>query len=642
MLTAGPMVVTVFVTAWLSVRSGEALVAGVVRDLQHEVAAGAVSAVRQTLDPPHLLNGLNQDLLAGGILHAGDHDELQRVFFRQLHSFPSVGYVQLGTADGHFVGVERVAEGFRAERTDPALRGKGVWALDEVGGRVGTPLEEVVGYKTTSRPWYRAAMSAGHPTWSPIYQFSSQQEVRLGITAVQPWTVSGQPLGVLGTDIVLAQLGDLLEAAHLRQGGRVFLVERTGELVAHNTIQPPFRIDEQRVAHRLPATEAPDPLTVEAARLLAAELLTLEDPVHREAVFGDDLAYVYATPVRDGRGIDWVAVVALPRADFTPELHANTARTLWLVLIASLCAIGLGAVAWRWVGGPILQLADAAMALARGEKLPLPHSAMTEVAQLSDAFDRMRTELDIRQDDLARARDEAVLARRTAEEASRAKSTFLANMSHELRTPLTAILGYSELLWEEADPGASTRGDLDRILKAGRHLMGMVSDVLDLSRIEAGYVDLDRKELDLVPVVQDVANQLRGLVQQGGNVLELTVPEALRLVTDEQKLRQCLMNLVSNAAKYTKEGRVRIKVLQGGEFVHIEVADTGVGIPADQLLSVFEPFAQVGGVNQRHGTGLGLALTREYARALGGDVTLRSKLGRGSVFTLSLPLGPPG
>ena len=641
LLTTGPMVLTVIITAWLSVRAGEALVDDMVLDLQREVASGAAGAVRQTLSPPHLLNGLNQDLLDDGILDSADHEQLQHVFFDQLRRFRSIGYVQLGLESGDFVGVERTDDGFRVERTDEARSGKTVWALDDHGTRVGDAIEVVAGYQPAARPWYQAAVSAGSPTWSSIYQFSSRDTVRLGITAVQPWTHDGSVRGVLGADIVLEQLGRDLGRTRLRPGGRVFLVERSGELVAHNIVRPPFRVDGDRNAHRLQMAEAPDALTAAAASVLGERLRSLNEPVQQEVMFEGDVAYVYATPIRDGRGIDWVAVVALPRSDFTPELRANTRRTILLGFLATLLAIGMGFVSWRWVGGPLLQLGDAAEALARGERLPLPTSRMTELRKLSGAFDEMRNQLDARQDAVARARDEAVLARRTAEEGSRAKSSFLASMSHELRTPLNAILGYAELLVEERSAKGAPSPDLDRILEAGRHLLGIVTDVLDLSRIEAGRVSLSSEDTDLADLVMTVVEQLQGMIAEGGNRLVVQTTADIWVVTDPQKVRQCLVNLVSNAAKYTENGRVTVRVIPGGEFVHIEVRDTGVGIPREHLRDLFDPFYQVGGAHQRAGTGLGLSITREYARALGGDVTVRSKYGKGTVFTLSLPLKKP-
>ena len=636
-LTAGPMVLTVALTGWLSLRSGEQLVEGVVRDLQSEVTARMVASVQQTLDPPHLLNGLHDDLLSAGMLQAGDHEQLQRTMFHALLRFPTVGYVQLGTEDGHFVGVERVVDGFHVERTDPLLRGKDVWDLDEFGVRVGKPLEHVAGYQTTARPWYRSAIDAGGPTWSPIYQFSSTDDVRLGITAVQPWLVDDEVRGVLGSDIVLAQLGDQLGEAQLRGGGRVFLVERTGDLVAHNTIHPPFRIDADKKAHRLPAHTAPDALTRFAAQALGDDLATLDRPVFRDLPYEGDLAYVYASPVRDGRGIDWVAVVALPRADFTPELRANALSTLWLMALAAMAALALGLFAAKAVGGPILQLARAAAALAHGEQLPLPRTRMTEVAQLSDAFARMRTELDARQEAVERARDSAVAAQRLAEEASRAKSAFLANMSHELRTPLNAILGYAELLWEETEEGDDAREDLGRIRRAGRRLLGLISDVLDLSRIEAGHMVVVPRAFDLSALVRDVGDQLQGLVEKGGNRLVLEVPPQLPMTTDEQKLRQCLVNLAGNAAKYTTDGTIRLVLTDQGDAARIEVVDTGIGIPQEHLAGLFAPFAQVPNADKREGAGLGLALVREFARALGGDVQVESEVGVGSTFVLTVP-----
>ena len=641
-LTTLPVFVAVLLAGWLSVRNGERLVRGLVADLQLEVASGAEQALRRTLEPPHLLNGLNEDLLRQGAVDPADHDRLQRHFLAQLRRFPSAGYVQLGLDSGAFVGVERLESGFRVERTDPELTGKQVWDLDEGGHRVGPPIDAVPGYRATSRPWYRAAVDAGAPTWSSIYQFSSRGDVRLGVTAVQPWNDDdGTRLGVLGTDIVLAQLGRLMSTPRLRSGGRAFAMERDGLLVAHSSVDPPFEVTADRQAERLQAATAPDALT----QAVTAELHRLEGglagiraPLQLELPFEGDVAFVYVAPFEDGRGLDWLLVVAHPRVDFTPELRDNVAQTTALWVSAGLLALLLALWVSRQVALPVRQLAEASRHLREGRGHPLPQSRMTEVSELSEAFAQMRSELVEQQRQLAHTTQEAVAARHEAERANHAKSSFLAHMSHELRTPLNAILGYSELLGESEELSDDGRQDLARIRSAGTQLLSVISDVLDLSRIEAGVLEVHLSEVDVSQLVADAVSATQVLLESQGNDVRVSAPPSLVVHTDGPKLRQSVVNLLSNAAKFTENGVVEVAVDADDDQVTVRVTDSGIGIPADRLPALFAPFTQVEPGSHRHaGTGLGLAITREFARALGGDVSVDSELGVGTTFSITLP-----
>jgi signal transduction histidine kinase len=257
---------------------------------------------------------------------------------------------------------------------------------------------------------------------------------------------------------------------------------------------------------------------------------------------------------------------------------------------------------------------------------------------------------------LARAEHEAEATQlrvehEAAAQADQAKSRFLANMSHELRTPLNAIIGYSELLQElaEDDGKDDYLADLKKIHFAGKHLLTLINDILDLSKIEAGKMDLHLEEFDLAELVRDVANTVAPLVQKNSNTLDLQLCDGLGAVrSDSTRLRQCLFNLVSNACKFTEKGKVGVNVrrrsAEGGDWLTIHVSDSGIGMTPEQLQKLFQPFTQADTSTTRKygGTGLGLVITRKICEMLGGSVSVQSEPGKGSTFTLQIPAETKG
>ena len=270
---------------------------------------------------------------------------------------------------------------------------------------------------------------------------------------------------------------------------------------------------------------------------------------------------------------------------------------------------------------------------------------------------------------MADANERLVATQRAADAANDAKSQFLANMSHELRTPLNAIIGYSELLEEEAVETGQTAfiPDLQKIHAAAKHQLGLINDILDLSKIEAGKTTLFIEEFDIPSVVLEVTATIAPLINKNANRLEVDCPPGLGAMrADQTKVRQILFNLISNANKFTAKGTITLRVrkeegrrqkaetepLAGAAeasllpsafcLLHFEIADTGIGMTPEQVSKLFQPFTQADASTTRKygGTGLGLAISKRFCQMMGGDLTVASAPLQGSTFTVTLPAQP--
>ena len=325
----------------------------------------------------------------------------------------------------------------------------------------------------------------------------------------------------------------------------------------------------------------------------------------------------------------------------------------------------------RLITDPIadLKITMDEVSVSRDYTLRVPKKSSDEIGQLIDGFNSMigeihHTESELRKlnenlelrvaersqaaeeraDALAESEKRLRAAKELAEQASRTKSAFLANMSHELRTPLNAIIGYSEMLEEEfQDSGEKEHsGDVAKIHSAGKHLLSIINDILDLSKIEAGRVQVYPETFDLHRVVEEVTTTTEPMAAKNSNQISVAVPRDISMHTDQMKVRQVLMNLLSNACKFTTSGSINVAAVADKEagWVTVAVQDTGIGVQSEQAERLFEPFVQADASTTRKygGTGLGLPISRKFCRMLGGDLTVASEPGRGSTFSMRIPI----
>ena len=672
-----PFVLQIFaavgLTGYFSLRNGQKAVNDLAGQLQNEVSDRIDLRLDNYMETASRIVENNYDAFELGLLTTEDTEKVGHYFWKQVHNF-DVGYVLLGLksgvhiGSGHFFGDEKVTiDVVNQEKFDNG--NLYVYETDKKGNRKKIILDAgdtIVDGKFTlqNEAWYQEAVKKRGTTWSPVYNWAVEP-FPLSIAHSRPIYDDNQNLiGVLAVEQQLARISDFLGTLKASPGGRTFIIERDGLLIGDSAKEKPFKIVDGK-PERLKATDSTDSLIQNTAIHLKEEfgdLSKIKGTRQLSFKLDGERQFVQVAPWQDKLGLDWLVVVAVPESDFMGQINANTRSTIMLCLLALGVAIASGFYTSRWITRPIMQLNEASEAIADGEleQKVDEEFKVNELSVLAQSFNRMAGQL--RASFTALAETNIVLEKRVeertvelqvakedADSANQAKSEFLANMSHELRTPLNGILGYAQILQQSRSIDGKERKGVDIISQCGTHLLTLINDILDLSKIEARKMELHPVELHFPSFVQGVVEICQIKAEQKGIefVYQSDPNLPVGVEADEKMLRQVIMNLLSNAIKFTEKGKVELLVKnQSANFdesdlrnIRFEVRDSGIGMNPEDIEKIFLPFEQVGTFKkQSEGTGLGLAISQKIVQMMGGELQATSQLNKGTTFWFEVDL----
>jgi len=664
-----PFLIQIFaavgLTGWFSLRNGQTAVEQVTTQLRNELSARIEQHLDTYLQTPVLINQINAQAIATGQLDLENDSALRTHLWQQIQLFPDIAQIGFSTPDGYFRAVNHKFSppSFQWMVSDPEnpnlLK---IYPLDNQGNPE-NPVPPWSSHDPRQEKWYTKALQRQELVWTEKKQFPAAQDPEVMLSASQiGYDQDREIAGVLKTSLGLSQINEFLQGLQIGRSGQTFIMDSQGYLIA-SSLPELSPQNQSTLSFSIAAENSPNALIRLTTKQIQTELGNIEqiEQSHQlNFLFKHQRQFVQVTPIKNAQGLDWLIVVIIPDSDFMGVIYENIRNTILLCFVALMVAASLGLVTARWISKPILNLIQALESISAGnldqtldsQDSHLPKIHELEILsrsfnQMSARFRRSYEELEIR---VELRTFELKEAKEAADAANSAKSEFLANMSHELRTPLNGILGYTQILKRSQNIPEKEQDGIAIIHQCATHLLTLINDILDLSKIEARKLEIHPSDINLTPFLEGVAEICRIRADQKKiHFNYLPDPELPKGIHgDEKRIRQVLINLLGNAIKFTDTGQVSFeiqrleKIQQEEQTLHkirFQIKDTGMGIAPEQLETIFLPFEQVGDHSKKEtGTGLGLAISQKIVGMMGSEIHVESELGKGSLFFFDLEL----
>ncbi|MCS6942911.1 MAG: ATP-binding protein [Geminocystis sp.] len=653
------IVLPVTIVIYLSWKNGQKAVENLVSQIKQEALERVVQNLDNYLSLPHKLNQIVLDDIQKGRLNIYNLEDAAAYFWKKAKLFPQLTFIGYYLQDRRGAGAGRWYsdyDGIVVSRHPPNSLADYTHATDGEGNIL--HLLESDDYDPIVDEFYTQTLKAGKPIWSDVYVTEWGREGRitggyLAISANQPIfdKQNNKILGVINIDISLDSLGEFLREIKFSPSCDILIVERNGNLVAGAGIPVSWQgKDKKFYRHNL--SNLPHPLWQQLDKFVrekAGNYKTIKQQKDWVFYFQGEKYFISVYPWQDAYGLDWLIIAAVPQSDFLAEINRNIRNTILLSIVVLVTSVYSAIKTAQWLAKPVLQLEKTASTIASGNlSSRIKISGIKELEKLANSFNIMAEKLQDYFEHLEEKVKQRTLelekAKALAEVASKAKSEFLASMSHELRTPLNAILGFTQLLSRDKSLSKEHLETITIINRSGEYLLTLINDVLDMAKIESGKMTLQTTAVDIHQTLELVREMFRENAHRKNLRLEIRKSQDLpqTVKTDAQKLRQVLVNLVSNAIKFTDKGGVVVSawldsVEGNGEANRVKlgfaVSDTGVGISPEEIGDLFQPFVQTSaGKNLQKGTGLGLAICKNFVELMGGKITVESERGKGSTF----------